>query len=129
MTVATTDDIEERIGRPLNPDELAQANAYLRDIEVEIRRYNPDILTEPEWKDAVVSVSCAAVIRAGRFTTTIDQLVPANEGLGYNSVPQTSGALYLRRSERRTLGLPLTGSVAVTPVPECSGGEGLDWGC
>jgi hypothetical protein len=117
MTVATTSDVAARIGRPLVTQEIAKVTALLQDAEVEIRRVSPDRITDPSWKDAVVSVECSMVIRAARLPDALNSVVPALEGVGYESAPLTQGAVYLRRSERRTLGLPNVGSVATTPDP------------
>jgi hypothetical protein len=87
----------------------------LEDLEVEIQRYSPDRLTDADWIPAVKSVSCAAVLRAARLPDGLTTVVPAEEGAGFSSAPNTQGAVYLRRSERRTLGLPLTGSVKIVP--------------
>ena len=132
MTVATASDVEDRVGRPLTPSETVRVTALLRDAEVEIRRLGPDRLTDPDWEDAVISVECAMVIRAARLPDALGSVVPATEGVGYESQPLTQGAVYIRRSERRTLGLPLTGSVQVNPDP-CTvldhepGWPGLGW--
>jgi hypothetical protein len=115
MTVASVADITARVTRPLTPGEEAQAAAMLEDIEVEIRRYGPDRLTNPAWIPAVKSVSCAAVIRAMRLPTQLQSVVPSFEGAGFSSTPDTQGAVYLRRSERRTLGFRLNGVVPGTP--------------
>lgn len=127
MTVATASDVEDRVGRPLTPTETARVTALLRDAEVEIRRIGPDRLTDPDWEDAVVSVECAMVIRAARLPDALTSVVPALEGTGYESQPQTQGAVYIRRSERRTLGLPLTGSVQMNPEPCTPLGHDPGW--
>lgn len=115
MTVASADDVQARLGRPLTPLERTRVTAFLEDIEVEIRRYAPDRLTDAAWIPAVKSVSCAAVLRAARLPDGLTSIVPADEGAGFSSAPNTQGAVYLRRSERRTLGLPLTGSADMSP--------------
>lgn len=117
MTIATPADVAARVGRPLNSQEIARVTALLQDAEVEIRRVGPDRLIDPEWRDAVVSVECSMVIRAARLPDVVTSVVPALEGVGYESAPLTQGAIYLRRSERLTLGLPNVGSVSTTPDP------------
>jgi hypothetical protein len=117
VTVATASDVEDRVGRPLTVMETNRVTALLIDAEVEIKRLGPDRLTDPDWEDAVISVECAMVIRAARLPDSLTSVVPNTEGVGYESQPLTQGAVYLRRSERRTLGLPLTGSVQMTPTP------------
>jgi Phage protein Gp19/Gp15/Gp42 len=117
MTIATWTDVQNRLGRPLTPLEKTRVSALLEDLEVEIMRYAKDRLTDPDWVAAVKSVSCAAVLRAARLPDGLTNVVPAEEGAGFSSAPNTQGAVYLRRSERRTLGLPLTGSVSIVPEP------------
>ena len=116
MTVASVADIAARVSRPLTPGENSQAEAFLVDAEAAIRSWGGgDRLTDPDWSEDIISVTCAAVIRAMRLPTQLTSVVPDLEGAGFSSVPQTQGAVYLRRDERRTLGLRLTGSVNLTP--------------
>jgi hypothetical protein len=115
VTVATANDVEARVGRPLTAQELARVTAYLDDAESEILRVAPDRLTDPDWIPAVRSVECAMVIRAARLPDDVNSVVPDLETTGYQSRPLTQGAIYLRRDERRRLGIPLVGVGRVTP--------------
>lgn len=115
MTVATWQDVESRLGRPLTPLEKTRVTAFLEDVEVEIGRYASDRLTDAAWIPAVRAVSCASVLRAARLPDGLTSLVPNDEAAGFSSVANTQGAVYLRRSERRTLGLPLTGAADIAP--------------
>lgn len=117
MTVATYSDVAARIGRNLTTFERGRVEAYLQDAEVEIGRTAPDRLTDPLWRNAVVSVECSVVIRAARLMDSLTQVVPEIEGAGFASTPATQGAVYLRRSERRTLGLKNTAAVQGAPDP------------
>ena len=117
MTVASVADVQARVGRPLTDYETTRVTAFLEDAEVEIARYKPSLLTDPAWIPAVKSVECSVVIRAARLPDSLSTVVPAIEGTGFASQPTVQGAIYLRRSERRTLGLKLTGAVTVSPVP------------
>lgn len=136
MTVATTADVAARIGRPLTVQETAQVAALLVDAEVEIKRLAGLIgreatwIADTDWKDSIVSVECSVVRRAARLPDALTSVVPGDEGTGFASLPPAQGAIYLRRNERRTLGLPLTGVASITPVPETSSAtlERFDWG-
>lgn len=117
MTVATATDVQNRIGRPLTTLERGRVEALLVDTEVEIKRLAPDRLTDPAWRDAVVSVECSVVIRAARLPDALTQVIPDAEAAGFQSTRLTQGSVYLRRSERRTLGLPNTASIRMAPDP------------
>jgi hypothetical protein len=117
MTIATATDVAARIGRPLTTLERGRVEAALQDIEVEIKRQAPDRLTLATWRDAVVSVECSAAIRVARLPDALTQLVPDIESAGFQSSLLTQGSVYLRRSERITLGLSNTASVAGAPNP------------
>lgn len=117
MTVASPTDVAARIGRPLTEFETTRVQAFLNDVEVEIMRLGPTRLTDPAWIPAVKSVECSVVIRAARLPDSLGTVVPAIEGVGFASAPAVQGALYLRREERRRLGLPLSGSVTLAPKP------------
>lgn len=118
MTVADWTDVESRVGRPLLPHERKRVEAFLEDAEAEIQRLGPHCLTDPLYHKNVVSVECSSVIRAARLPDSLESVVPQVEGVDYGSVPLTQGAVYLRRDERRKLGLPLSGSVQLYPTPD-----------
>lgn len=136
MTVATFADVAARIGRSLTAQEQAQVTALLVDTEVEIKRLAGLIgreaawISAPEWEDAIVSVECSVVRRAARIPDALTSVVPGTEGVGFASLPPAQGAVYLRRNERRTLGLPLTGAAVMTPSPLVSQTslDRFDWG-
>jgi len=116
-TIATPADVAARVGRPLTAFETTRVQAFLDDVEVEIQRLAADRLTDPQWVAAVKSVECSVVIRAARLPDSLSTVVPATEGAGFASAPAVQGAVYLRREERRRLGLPLTGAVSMAPKP------------
>jgi hypothetical protein len=122
MAHATPEDVSNRLGRPFNPGEETRVEAFLEDAEAEVLRKAPNILTDVETDEALSqrlkSVECSVVLRAARLPNSLDQVVPAIEGTGYSSVPQTQGAIYLRRSEMRSLGIRLTGVASMTPYPD-----------
>lgn len=118
MSVATTEDVAERLGRPLNPDEELQISGYLEDAESEIRRWRGgDRLVDPAWRQQVIKVECVAAMRAARLPSQLSVVVPQDETVSYDSSPSVRNAVYLLRSERRSLGLRLNGSVSLSPKP------------
>lgn len=130
MAVATPTDVSNRLGRPLTPKELGQVTAYLEDAEAEIKRLGFKNLANPDWKPLIVKVECAVVKRAARLVDALNQVIPGDEQTSFANIPQVTGAVYLRREERRSLGLPLTGSARTTPVSptEVQTREAWDWG-
>lgn len=130
MTVATAADVAARIGRPLTTYETTRVTAYLEDVEAEIIRLGAGAkVADPLWAPLVRKVECAVVIRAARIPDALTSVVPEQEGTGFASQPTTQGAVYLRREDRRSLGLPLTGSVQLAPTPEpTTDANGIDWG-
>ena len=131
MAVATTTDVANRIGRPLTPKETTQVAAFLEDAEAEITRLGGGAkLADLNWKPLVVKVECAVAKRAARLPDAVQNLIPGDESAGYADQGRVQGAVYLRREERRSLGLPLTGAARVTPdvpVPTPSF-QTWDWG-
>lgn len=132
MAVASDTDVANRLGRPLTSFETSRVNALLDDIEVEIRRVAPDRLTDPTWKDAVVSVECSIAIRVSRMGNAVSAEVPQTESIGFPNNP-TYQKIELYRSDRRTLGLPLVESVRMnaqsTPVTAADVGAWDGWDC
>lgn len=135
MTVATATDVANRIGRPLTPKETLQVTSLLEDTEAEIARLGAGAkLADPNWAPLIKKVSCAVVRRAARLPDDLRSIVPGDEQTGYaNSTPPvTAGSVYLRREERRSLGLPLTGAARVTPQAPREDFDGplrfTDWG-
>lgn len=129
MAVATAANVAARIGRPLTPNETTQIEAYLEDAEAEILRLGFKKIADPNWKPLVVKVECAVAKRAARLPDAVQNVIPGDEGTGYSDQPRVQGAVYLRREERRSLGLPLTGGVSITPAPAVEPlPETWDWG-
>lgn len=131
MAVATPADVAARLGRPLTANELTQVTAYLEDAEAEIVRLGGGAkVADPNWKPLVVKVECAVVKRAARLPDALQNLIPGDENTAYANIPVVSGSVYLRREERRSLGLRLTGAAQVTPTPEniLPNVDRFDWG-
>lgn len=130
MAVATPADVANRLGRPLTAKEQTQVTEYLEDAEAEIVRLGFKNIADPDWAPLIKKVECAVVKRAARLGDAITQVIPGDEGIGYANQPQSSGNVYLRREERRSLGLPLTGAARITPQAptEIPGRETWDWG-
>lgn len=107
MTLATHQDVADRLGRGLNAGEIPQVDAYLVDAEATILRFLPDILTDAALdlalKQRVVSVECAVTLRAARLTDTISGPYPAAEVLG--AAPASRANVTVLASEWRKLGL------------------------
>lgn len=115
MAVATAANVAARIGRPLTPNETTRVEALLEDAEAEIVRLGFKKLADPNWKPLIVKVECAVVKRAARLPDAVQNLIPGDENTGYADGPRVDGQVYLRREERRSLGLPLVGSGRITP--------------
>lgn len=131
MTVATATDVANRIGRPLTPKETVQVTALLQDTEAEIIRLGAGAkVADPNWAPLVRKVECAVVRRAARIPDALQSSVPGDEATGFPSQTTAQGAIYLRREERRSLGLPLTGAARITPDPVglTAVPAGWDWG-
>lgn len=128
MTVATAADVSARVGRPLTEFETARVTAFLQDLEAKLNRLKPALLTDPDWIPAVRAVECSVVIRAARLPDSLAAVVPVIEGAGFASAPAVQGALYLRREEKRDLGLPLIGPVSIGPEPKSPSVPGWDEG-
>lgn len=129
MTIATADDVSERLGRALNPEELVAVEALLEDAEVEIRRSGAGAkLTDPTWRAHVISVECDMVLRAARLSANVSVAIPATESIENNgTLTSRYQSVFLTRGNRRTLGLKLNGVVSLTPAPEPPPEDG--WGC
>lgn len=120
MAVATPDDVAERIGRPLNPDEELQVSALLEDAEAEIRRWRGGAkIADPTWRPQILKVECSMILRAARIPNQVTEIVPSQELVSYDFSQVSRGEILLRRSDRRSLGMRLNGSVNLYPVPEC----------
>lgn len=129
MAVATAANVAARIGRPLTPNETTQIEAYLEDAEAEILRLGFKKIADPAWAPLIVKVECAVAKRAARLPDAFQNVIPGDEGAGYSDQARVQGAVYLRREERRSLGLPLTGAAPITPAPEPTPApESWDWG-
>lgn len=132
MTIASADDVAERLGRPLNPDEILTVEALLVDTEIEIVMWGAgNRLTDPAWAGAVRKVECDVVLRAAQLSSKTTAIVPQLEdidrGPGGTAVPKRPG-VYLSRFDRRSLGLKLNGSVRLTQLPDIDPDWGWGWG-
>lgn len=121
MAVATTDDVSERLGRPLNPEELLTVENLLEDAEWQIViKGGKAKISDPLWRTAVVSVECDMVLRAARLTAKVTNLVPNFEDYDRDGTPNPQSSYltpFLTRNNRRTLGMRINGSVSITPAP------------
>src|SRR5690606_3949301 len=107
MAYATAEDISARAGRPLAPEELAEAEAYLEDAEARILARIPDALEKAANADSfagnLVSVECAVALRAPRLADGVQLTYPTDPS-GTHSPQATAGDVAVRRSEWRQLG-------------------------
>jgi len=118
MAVATTTDVANRIGRPLTAKETIQVAAFLEDAEAEITRLGGGAkIADANWAPLIIKVECSVVKRAARLPDAVQNLIPGDESAGYANQNRVQGDVYLRREERRSLGLPLTGAARITPEP------------
>lgn len=80
MTYALPNDVETRLGRSLTPEQTTQVQAWLVDVEAEIREKIPnldDLAADPDYLQLLIRVECAAVLRVvrnpdGKMTERID---------------------------------------------------------
>lgn len=107
MPVATTDDVAARVGRPLYPEEENQAAAYLEDVEARILQRIPNAVeqaeSDPVFRSNLISVECAAAIRAARLAEGVNAAPPADGSISYSPQSQ-AGYVAIRRAEWRQLG-------------------------
>lgn len=113
MAQATPTDAAVRLGRTLNPGELAQVAAYLDDAEAKILTHLPTAVTDATAVGAAVklavlkAVEVSVALRAARLIDVIGAVLPADEALSA-PLPTTGRAnVTLLRTEWRDLGLPL----------------------
>lgn len=121
MTVARPEDVEARLGRPFAEYEQRRAEAVLQDVEAEIARVAPGVLTTPGMRDRVVSVECAVTLRATRMAESLNHVTPGEGTVTFNPDTSAVGYVALRRSEWRTLGVPQAGKASGLPP--------LDYSC
>lgn len=107
MAFTTVEQLADRVGRPLAPEELAEAEAYLQDAEARILARIPDALiraaTDSVFADNLVSVECAVALRASRLAEGVNLSYPNDSSIGYSPQAQ-AGYVAVRRAEWRQLG-------------------------
>lgn len=123
MTLATTTDVANRLGRPLTVSEVEQTTLWLRDVERDILRRQPSALdmagADPNYSDTMVQVEANAVVRKvnnpqGLVSETLDSY-SYNRG---NSTSLGSGngdPLSLTIDEWRSLGVIMSVGWAQPP--------------
>lgn len=109
MAYATLTDIQERMVRPLSPEELSACTALLDDAAALIDAYALDAPI-----DAKKVVSCRMVIRAisdsGMDGTPVGATQGSMSGLGYSqswtiSSGGSTGELYIGKVDKKLLGV------------------------
>ena len=125
MTYAIPPDVEDRIGRTLDPTQMAQVEAWLDDVEALIRLRIPtltDLVSSGKIPlGIVVMVECAAVIRVarnpdGKLTERIDDYSWTRD------TSTASGRLYLTDEEWAMLS-PLQPTAAFSIRPHYEPGR------
>jgi hypothetical protein len=112
MTIATTSDVTDRLGRPLTESEVGQVTLWLGDVERDILRRQPAALqmagADPNYFDTMSQIEANAVIRKinnpqGLQSETLDSY-SYNRGTSSNT-GTTSLGLDLSNDEWRALGV------------------------
>lgn len=108
MTHALYTDVEDRLGRPLNPDEVTQVTEYLKDAESALLRKLPNLITDSAT-NAVLSqnlkaVEIAITLRAARLTDAVQAVYPNTENWSVPSGSSRANVTVLD-SEWRKVGL------------------------
>ncbi|ASU78493.1 hypothetical protein CDG81_09610 [Actinopolyspora erythraea] len=105
---ATLQDVKNRLGRPMLPEEESLAQALLADAEVilesDLPKLNQRIADGDVSDAAVVMVHANMVVRVVRNPEGIIQEVDGNYSRTLASDSITSKGLYLEADERRILG-------------------------
>lgn len=118
MALATVEDVQARLDRPLTDEERVWAETLLGDAEVKLLRRIPDLLeraaADPGFRRAVVMVESNAVLRVLRNPEGYRQETEGNYGYSL-SAAVASGHLFIMDSEWDDLGYR-TGAWTITPV-------------
>src|SRR5690606_8205532 len=107
MAVATVDDVQERVDRPLSEDERRLAEVLLGDVEAMIRARIRDldarVAADSNYRALVVKIEAAAVLRVLRNPEGYRQETEGNYGYSL-SAAVASGHLFVMDSEWAELG-------------------------
>jgi|SRR5215203_2335574 len=108
MTHATWTDVENRLGRPLNPGEVTQVTEYLKDAESALLRKLPNLITDSatnaDLSQNLKAVEIAITLRAARLTDAVQSVYPNTENWAVPSGSSRANVTVLD-SEWRKLGL------------------------
>lgn len=109
MTYATITDVQDRMTRTLDADEVVVCGNLLEDVAILIDAYNSNAST-----DIKKTVSCRVVIRALGDGSDVGMPIGASQGsmsaLGYSQswtigAGGSVGEVYLSKTERKLLGV------------------------
>lgn len=119
MTLATTSDVSNRLGRPLTESETGQVTLWLGDVERDITRHQPSALAmagvDADYAATMVQVESDAVVRKvfnpqGLQAETLDSYSYSRGAAGAAADP-----LKLTIDEWRSLGVILSVGWAQPP--------------
>ena len=118
MSIATVEDVQDRLKRPLADEERAWAKTLLGDVEAMVRRRIPDLVekaaADEHWRETLVMVEANAVLRVLRNPEGYRQETEGNYGYSL-SAAVASGHLFVMSSEWDNLGYR-AGAWTITPV-------------
>ena len=122
MSIATVEDVQDRLNRPLTDEERRWAKILLGDVEAKIRRRIGDLTdraADEGFRDVVVMVEANAVLRVLRNPEGYRQETEGNYGYSL-SAAVASGHLFVMDSEWADLGYR-AGAWTITPAlrPVC----------
>jgi hypothetical protein len=118
LAFATIEDIEAR-WRPLTQSEAVNADAWLNDAAVLIRRRVPNItdrLEDDDYAQTVTSINAAMVLRVLRNPEGLRQ-VSVGDASYTRDQALSAGALYLTKDEADQLGAVSGAGRAFTVIP------------
>lgn len=117
MTVATTSDVEARLGRALSTPETAQVTLWLGDVERAILRRIPTAVTQAgtdtAYHDTLVQVEADVVTR--KVQNPDGFVSESSEGYSYSVASGTAASANLRLTTDEWAALGLVGSAWVLP--------------
>lgn len=117
MAIATVDDVQDRLDRPLTDDEKQLAATLLEDVEAIIRSRVRNLLrraaTDESYRQIVVMVEANAVLRVLRNPEGYRQETEGNYSYSLNAAV-ASGHLFVLDSEWELLGAN-RGAFTITP--------------
>jgi hypothetical protein len=128
VALATIQDLEARLRRPLEPDEAVAADVLLGDVEAMLRRRIPDLddrVCDPSFRTLVVMVEASAVLRVLRNPEGLRSETEGNYSYQLNGAV-AAGHLFVMDSEWQLLGVT-AGAFTITPYLDPEPVPPLNW--